>query len=73
MRVLHAYRLNYNLDDYALGIGMKNLLRYNFDIDYIGETNLQGREFNEYYINEVVVKFHHVVEGFSFLSLRSEA
>lgn len=56
MRVLHTYCLNYNLGDYALGIGVKNLLRYNFDIDYIGETNLQGRVFNEYYINEVVNK-----------------
>lgn len=56
MRVLHTYCLNYNLGDYALGIGVKNLLRAFMPIDYIGETNIQGREFNEYYINEVVNK-----------------
>nr|WP_299034095.1 polysaccharide pyruvyl transferase family protein [uncultured Tenacibaculum sp.] len=56
MKVLHAYCLNYNIGDYALGIGVKNLLRENFDIDLIGDTNIQGREFNEYYINEVVNK-----------------
>lgn len=56
MRVLHTYCLNYNLGDYALGIGVKNLLRAFLPIDYIGETNIQGREFNEYYINEVVNK-----------------
>lgn len=56
MRVLHTYCLNYNIGDYALGIGVKNLLRANLNIDFIGETNIQGREFNEYYINEVVNK-----------------
>lgn len=56
MRVLHTYCLNYNVGDYALGMGVKNLLRSYLPIDYIGETNLQGREFNEYYINEVVNK-----------------
>jgi polysaccharide pyruvyl transferase WcaK-like protein len=56
MRVLHSYCLNYNIGDYALGMGVKNLLRETFDIDLIGETNIQGREFNKYYINEVVNK-----------------
>ena len=56
MKVLHTYCLNYNLGDYALGIGMKNLLRNFLKIDLIGETNIQGREFNEFYINEVVNK-----------------
>lgn len=56
MKVLHTYCLNYNIGDYALGVGVKNLLRNNLDIDFIGETNLQGREFNQYYINEVVNK-----------------
>ena len=56
MRVLHTYCLNYNIGDYALGIGVKNLLRNYLDIDYIGNTNLQGRNFDEYYINEVVNK-----------------
>ncbi|WP_114793149.1 polysaccharide pyruvyl transferase family protein [Niabella yanshanensis] len=56
MRVLHAYCLNYNIGDYALGIGVKNLLRNYLDIDYIGNTNIQGRNFDEYYINEVINK-----------------
>lgn len=56
MRVLHTYCLNYNIGDYALGMGVKRLLRDNFEIDLIGETNIQGREFSEYYIKEVVNK-----------------
>lgn len=56
MRILHSYCLNYNIGDYALGIGVKNLLRNYLEVDLIGNTNLQGREFNEYYINEVVNK-----------------
>jgi len=56
MRVLHSYCLNYNIGDYALGIGVKNLLRKYLDIELIGNTNLQGRRFDEYYINEVVNK-----------------
>ncbi len=56
MRILHSYCLNYNIGDYALGIGVKNLLRKFLTVDFIGETNLQGRYFNEYYINEVVNK-----------------
>jgi len=56
MRILHSYCLNFNIGDYALGIGVKNLLREYLDVDLIGNTNLQGREFNEYYIKEVVNK-----------------
>jgi polysaccharide pyruvyl transferase WcaK-like protein len=56
MRVLHAYCLNYNIGDYALGIGERNLFRKYLDIDFIGTTNIQGRCFDEYYINEVVNK-----------------
>lgn len=56
MRILHTYCLNYNIGDYALGIGVKNLLRHYLSIDYIGNTNIQGRVFDEYYINEVVNK-----------------
>lgn len=56
MRILHTYCLNFNIGDYALGIGVKNLLRKYLDVELIGETNIQGREFNEYYINEVVNK-----------------
>lgn len=56
MRVLHTYCLNYNIGDYALGMGVKNLLRDTFDIELIGDTNVQGRIFDKYYINEVVNK-----------------
>lgn len=56
MRILHSYCLNFNIGDYALGIGVKNLLREYLNVDLIGNTNLQGREFNEYYIQEVVNK-----------------
>lgn len=56
MKVLHAYCLNYNIGDYGLGIGVKNILRQYLDIELIGETNLQGRYFDKYYINEVVNK-----------------
>jgi polysaccharide pyruvyl transferase WcaK-like protein len=56
MRILHAYCLNYNVGDYALGFGVKNAIRSFLDVDLIGQTNLQGREFNEYYIHEVVNK-----------------
>lgn len=56
MKVLHSYCLNYNIGDYALGIGVKNLLRENLPVDLIGDTNIQGRVFDEYYINEVVNK-----------------
>jgi len=56
LRILHTYCLNNNIGDYALGIGLKNLLRYYLDVDLIGNTNIQGREFNKYYIREVVNK-----------------
>jgi polysaccharide pyruvyl transferase WcaK-like protein len=56
MRILHSYCLNYNIGDYALGIGLKNLLRKYLNVSLIGETNLQGRYFDKYYIEEVVNK-----------------
>ncbi|MNZ13561.1 Polysaccharide pyruvyl transferase [compost metagenome] len=56
MRILHAYCLNYNIGDYALGIGVKNLLREYLPVDLIAETNLQGTVFNEYFIEQVVNK-----------------
>lgn len=56
MKILHSYCLNYNLGDYALGIGVKNLLRHYLDVTLIGNTNLQGRDFNEFYIKEVINK-----------------
>lgn len=56
MKILHTYCLNYNLGDYALGIGVKNLLREYLDVDLIAETNLQGTVFNEYFIENVINK-----------------
>lgn len=56
MKILHSYCLNYNLGDYFLGRGLKNLLRDNYDVDLIGNTNIQGRDFNKFYIHEVVNK-----------------
>ncbi len=53
MRVLHTYCLNYNIGDYALGIGVKNLLRQYLEVDLIAETNLQGTVFNEYFIDVI--------------------
>ncbi len=64
MKVLHTYCLNYNIGDYALGIGVKNLLRNYLKIDFIANTNLQGRVFDEYYINEVInTKYDLLVIG----------
>ncbi len=56
MKILHTYCLNYNIGDYYLGIGVKNLLRQYMNVDLIAETNIQGTVFNEYFINEVVNK-----------------
>jgi polysaccharide pyruvyl transferase WcaK-like protein len=56
MKILHTYCLNYNIGDYYLGIGVKNLLRQYLDVELISETNIQGTVFDEYYINEVVNK-----------------
>jgi hypothetical protein len=56
MRILHTYCQNYNIGDYALAYGVKNILRSAFDVTQIGETNLQGQNFTEYYIEEVVNK-----------------
>ncbi|MDL0430168.1 polysaccharide pyruvyl transferase family protein [Marinobacter sp. TBZ242] len=56
MKILHAYCLNHNLGDYALGFGVKNLLRRYLPVDLIAETNLQGQVFDEYYIDNVVNK-----------------
>lgn len=56
MKILHTYCLNHNLGDYALGIGVKNILRRYLDVGLIAETNLQGTVFNEYFIDNVVNK-----------------
>lgn len=56
MKVLHSYCLNFNIGDYYLGIGVKNLLRRYLPVELIAETNLQGTVFNEYFIDNVVNK-----------------
>lgn len=56
MKILHAYCLNYNIGDYYLGMGVKNLLRRYLGADLIAETNLQGTVFNRYFIENVVNK-----------------
>lgn len=61
MKILHAYCLNYNLGDHALGIGVKNLLRHYLDVDLIAETNLQGTIFSDYFISEVVNKKYELL------------
>jgi|GEM_PF-636492 len=63
MRILHTYCLNYNIGDYALGIGVKNLLREYLEVDLIGETNLQGTVFNEYYIDVINRNYDLLVIG----------
>jgi polysaccharide pyruvyl transferase WcaK-like protein len=63
MRILHTYCLNYNLGDYALGIGVKNLLREYLDVDLIAETNLQGTVFNEYFIDVINKNYDLLVIG----------
>lgn len=63
MRILHTYCLNYNIGDYALGIGVKNLLRQYLPVDLIGETNLQGTVFNEYYIDVINRNYDLLVIG----------
>jgi polysaccharide pyruvyl transferase WcaK-like protein len=56
MKIIHTYCLNYNIGDYYLGIGVKNLLRHYLDVELIAETNIQGQVFNEYYIENVINK-----------------
>lgn len=63
MRVMHTYCLNYNFGDYALGFGVKNILRKVFDISYFGETNLQGQIFDDYFIDMINEKYDLLVVG----------
>ena len=63
MKILHAYCLNYNLGDYALGYGLKKALRELMPIDLIAEVNLQGQVFDEYFINNVNQKYDLLVIG----------
>lgn len=63
MRILHAYCLNYNLGDHALGCGVKHLLRQYFPVDFIAEINLQGQVFDHYFINILNTKYDLLVIG----------
>jgi hypothetical protein len=63
MRVMHTYCLNYNFGDYALGFGVKNMLRNIFNVSYIAETNLQGQIFDDYFINIVNENYDLLVIG----------
>lgn len=63
MRVMHAYCLNYNFGDYALGYGVKNIFRKLFNVSYFGECNLQGQVFNDYFIDMINDKYDVLVIG----------
>lgn len=63
MKILHAYCLNYNLGDYALGYGVKKVLRELLPVDLIAETNLQGQIFDPYYIDVVNRNYDLLVIG----------
>lgn len=63
MKILHAYCLNYNLGDYALGYGVKKALREMLPVDFIAEVNLQGQVFDEYFIDIVNSKYDLLVIG----------
>lgn len=63
MRVMHAYCLNYNYGDYALGYGVKNIFRKLFNIDYFGECNLQGQVFDDYFIDLINKNYDLLVIG----------
>ncbi len=63
MRVMHTYCLNYNFGDYALGFGVRNILRKVFDVSYVAETNLQGQIFDDYFIDIINEKYDLLVIG----------
>lgn len=63
MRVMHAYCLNYNFGDYALGQGVKNIFRQCYDISYFAECNLQGQMFDDYFISILNKKYDVLVVG----------
>lgn len=60
---MHTYCLNYNFGDYALGFGVRNMLRKVFDVSYIAETNLQGQLFDDYFIDIINEKYDLLVIG----------
>lgn len=63
MKILHAYCLNYNLGDHALGYGVKKALRAFLPVDLIAEVNLQGQVFDDYFIDVVNRQFDLLVIG----------
>ena len=63
MKILHAYCLNYNLGDYALGYGVKKALRELLPVDLIAEVNLQGQEFTPYFIDIINKNYDLLVIG----------
>lgn len=63
MRILHTYCVNYNLGDHALGVGVKSILRHFLDVDLIGETNIQGTNFDESFINKINREYDLLVIG----------
>lgn len=63
MKVMHAYCLNYNYGDYALGYGVKNIFREIFNIDYFGECNLQGQVFDDNFIDLINKNYDLLVIG----------
>jgi polysaccharide pyruvyl transferase WcaK-like protein len=60
---MHTYCLNYNLGDYALGFGVRNMLRKVFEVSYVAETNLQGQIFDDYFIDIINKKYDLLVIG----------
>jgi polysaccharide pyruvyl transferase WcaK-like protein len=63
MKILHAYCLNYNLGDHALGFGLKHVLREMFPVDLISEVNLQGQIFDRRFIEIVNSTYDLLVIG----------
>lgn len=63
MKILHAYCLNYNLGDHALGFGLKHVLREMFPVDLIAEINLQGQKFDREFIEIINAKYDLLVIG----------
>lgn len=63
MKVMHCYCLNYNIGDYALGIGVKNIFRDVYNVSFIAECNLQGQVFDDYFIDIINEKYDLLVIG----------
>lgn len=63
MKIMHTYCLNYNLGDYALGIGVKNIFRNLFNVSLFADTNIQGQKFDDYFINILNEKYDLLIIG----------